>query len=165
MKTICLALLTIFLAVSPLVAQSDLPDGPSLVLPDLNPLDLATAQLRAGENDQDVIVIIGAQWCAPCQTMKNYVMPQVAGRGGLDRLQFAYLDFDQDNEAATALMQGTAVPQVIYLKRKEGTWRPLAAIPKMTEAETVMAMIAWAQTSSSADSTVETAAIPMLPAK
>jgi thiol:disulfide interchange protein len=135
----------------------------SLVLPDLNPLDLSSAQSIAAANNQDVIVVIGARWCAPCQTMKNYILPQVAQRGGLDQLQFAYVDFDAQNETATALMQGPVVPQVVYMHRQAGQWQSLAVIPRMVEADKVMELIHWAQSPASRQPASEPIPRPMLP--
>ncbi len=135
----------------------------SLVLPDLNPLDLATAQSIAVTNDQDVIVVIGARWCVPCQTMKNNILPQVAQRGGLERLQFAYVDFDDQNEIATGLMQGTVVPQVVYMNRQSGQWKPLAVIPQMVEADKIIELITWAQSPASREPVPEPTPRPMLP--
>lgn len=135
----------------------------NLVLPDLNPLDLATAQSAALVNGQDVIVLIGAKWCAPCQTMKNYIMPQVAHQGGLEQLPFAYIDFDTQNETATALMQGTMVPQLVYLRHQSGQWKSLAVLHGQVEPSQVMELITSVQQVETTAELHQSAASPGLP--
>ncbi len=112
----------------------------------LNPLNLTLAQSRATASDQDIIVVVGAEWCEPCQTLKQSVFPQLAAQGKLDGIQFAYVDFDHQRESAMALMQGSMVPQIVYMRRGNSQFQPAAVIPRMAAAEEIGAMIDWVQT-------------------
>jgi thiol-disulfide isomerase/thioredoxin len=60
-----------------------------------------------------LVVLIGAGWCPACQQMKNSILPQVAGTGGLDKVVFTYVDYDQQRELASRLSRGQAIPQLI----------------------------------------------------
>lgn len=111
----------------------------------VQPATLDQAQQLAVERQHDVLVLVGAEWCGPCQTLKASVMPQVAAQGGLARMEFAYVDYDQQPELATALMHGNTVPQVVYLRFANDRWVRSALIVEQPDAERILGMIRWVQ--------------------
>ncbi len=71
-----------------------------------------------------LVVLVGADWCPGCQTMKNAVIPQLQRKGSLNRVAFAYVNADSEHELAGKLMSGGSIPQLImYHKTTSGTWR------------------------------------------
>jgi hypothetical protein len=72
-------------------------------------------------------------------------MPDVAAQGGLQRMEFACVDYDQQPELATALMHGNTVPQVVYLRFANDRWVRSALIVEQPEAARILAMIRWVQ--------------------
>ena len=42
-----------------------------------------------------LVVLLGARWCPACQEMKDSILPQVTKAGGLNNVEFAYVDFDR----------------------------------------------------------------------
>ncbi len=70
-----------------------------------------------------LVVLLGADWCPGCVTMKNRVLPEVAKDGSLDQVEFAYVDIDKQPELARNLSQANSIPQLIRFERKsEEQW-------------------------------------------
>ena len=74
-------------------------------------------------SDQPLVVLVGAEWCPGCVTMKRTVLPNLVRRGKLRNVQFATVDADDDPAMARKLMRGTSIPQLIVFSRGEGGWR------------------------------------------
>ena len=54
--------------------------------------------------------------------MKNNVMPQVEKQGGLAKVNFAYINTDQQNDLARKLMRGGSIPQLIMFRKTRTGW-------------------------------------------
>ena len=106
--------------------------------------DFSQAEKWADQSRQDIVVVIGADWCAPCHVLKRN-MVEYAKSSKTESVQLAYLDFDSNESLAKTFMQGTVVPQVIYLQRIEGDWKPVAVLPRLATAEEIANMIQWTQ--------------------
>ena len=59
---------------------------------------------QAQENGQPLVVLVGADWCPGCQTMKNSTMPAMARSGGLKGVQYVTINYDQNPTLARKLM-------------------------------------------------------------
>jgi thioredoxin-like negative regulator of GroEL len=71
-----------------------------------------------------LVILIGADWCPHCVTMKQSVIPSVRQRGLLDQVSFVQVDTDRQPQLARRLMNGTSVPQlVVYHKTPQGWQR------------------------------------------
>ncbi|MBN1852243.1 MAG: thioredoxin family protein [Pirellulales bacterium] len=70
-----------------------------------------------------LVVLIGAVWCPGCNTMKNSVMPQVAKAGGLEKVVFFYVDYDQQRQLASRLKRATSIPQLIRFDKTPAGWK------------------------------------------
>lgn len=74
-------------------------------------------------NGKPLLILVGADWCPACETMKGSVLPVVRQRGDLDRVAFARVDADEESRLARQLMSGGSIPQLImYCKVVDG-WR------------------------------------------
>ena len=83
----------------------------------------ATAHRQALEMDRPLVVLVGADWCPHCVSMKGTVVPQLQQKGLLGKVAFAMVDSDRQPRLAGKLMQGSSVPQlVMYWKSSKG-WR------------------------------------------
>jgi thioredoxin-like negative regulator of GroEL len=99
------------------------------------------AQKQATVSGQPLLVLVGADWCPGCVTMKNSVLPQMAGRGGLKKVSYANVDADQEPELASHLMRGNGIPQlIIFSKRADGEWHREQITGTASEAQ-VLALI------------------------
>jgi thiol-disulfide isomerase/thioredoxin len=70
-----------------------------------------------------LVVLVGARWCPACQKMKNSILAEVAGDGGLKRVVFSYLDFDQQRQLASRLSRGKSIPQLIRFDQTPTGWK------------------------------------------
>jgi thioredoxin-like negative regulator of GroEL len=76
------------------------------------------------ETGRPLVVLVGADWCQGCQTMKQSVIPQLERRGSLASVAFATVNTDQQERLAHSLMRGGSIPQLImYVKTDEGWQR------------------------------------------
>lgn len=81
------------------------------------------AHQRTVETGEPLVVLIGADWCPACQTMKTDIIPQAQRRGLLRRVAFAVVNTDYEPTVARQLMRGESIPQlVMYRKTSEG-WK------------------------------------------
>ena len=78
------------------------------------------------ETGRPIMVLVGADWCPACRTMKDSVLPRMARRGLLKKVAFAVVNTDREGPLAHRLMQGGSIPQLImYRKTSEGWKRDL----------------------------------------
>ena len=84
--------------------------------------DYATAFKRTMASGRTLVVLLGADWCPGCVQMKNKILPQVAKAGGLDGVEYAYVDTDRQPKLAGRLSQARAIPQLIRYQKSEDGW-------------------------------------------
>ena len=78
-----------------------------------------TAMKTAQENGQPLVVLVGADWCPGCVTMKNSTMPAMARAGQLKNAQYVTINYDQNPTLARQLMRGNSIPQLIVFSKTE----------------------------------------------
>jgi thioredoxin-like negative regulator of GroEL len=76
----------------------------------------------AQENGQPLVVLVGADWCPGCVTMKNATMPAMVRSGALRNVQYANVNYDRDPNLARQLMRGNAIPQLVVFSWTEKGW-------------------------------------------
>jgi thioredoxin-like negative regulator of GroEL len=68
-----------------------------------------------------LVVMVGADWCGPCQNMRRSILPRVREHGLFRKVTFAHVNVDKDRDLAKQLTEGNSVPQlVMYRKTKDG---------------------------------------------
>jgi thioredoxin-like negative regulator of GroEL len=85
--------------------------------------DYSQAYRRSVETGRPLVVLIGAQWCPGCVEMKNNILPKVAKTGGLDGVEFAYVDADRQPKIAAKLSRAQVIPQLIRLDKTKDGWK------------------------------------------
>jgi thiol-disulfide isomerase/thioredoxin len=71
-----------------------------------------------------LVVMVGADWCGPCQAMRRTILPRVRKDGFFRKVAFAHVNVDRDKKLADELTGGGVVPQlVMYRKTKDGWMR------------------------------------------
>ena len=83
----------------------------------------AAAYKEAQETGRPLVVLVGADWCSACQTMKQSVIPAVSRQGGLDNVAFAIVNTDRESRIASRLMSGSSIPQLVTYRKTEGGWK------------------------------------------
>ena len=94
----------------------------SVMLPVQEPTDYSTAYENAQADDRPLLVLVTADWCPPCQKMKNTTIPELMSRDAFDGFHFATVDYDRENELATELVGGRGVPQLLMFEKQDGRW-------------------------------------------
>jgi thioredoxin-like negative regulator of GroEL len=89
----------------------------------------------AQASDQPLVVLVGAEWCPGCVTMKRSVLPGMVRRGKLREVQFTMVDADDDPALARKLMRGTSIPQLIVFSRSGEGWQREQLTGPKAEAE------------------------------
>ena len=99
--------------------------------------DYDQAYKTTTETGRPLVVLVGADWCPGCQTMKQSVIPQLARRGTLNSVSFATVNTDQQQRLAGRLMHGESIPQLImYVKTDDGWQRKqIVGAKSVTEVE------------------------------
>jgi len=70
-----------------------------------------------------LVVLVGADWCPGCVTMKVGVMPRMQESGYLGRVNYAQIDTDSEVELAGQLMRGSSIPQlIVFSQSADGRW-------------------------------------------
>ena len=80
------------------------------------------AYKQAETNGQPILVLVGADWCPGCRTMKGGVLPKLQAGGKLKPVNFALVDTDESATLAAHLMRGNSIPQLIVYAKTEKGW-------------------------------------------
>ena len=86
------------------------------------PQPYAEAYKQAEANGQPILVLVGADWCPGCRTMKVAVMPRLQQQGKLRSVNFALVNTDENDALANQLMRGSSIPQLIVFAKTEKGW-------------------------------------------
>jgi thioredoxin-like negative regulator of GroEL len=89
------------------------------------PLEAATyseAHRVTEKTGKPMIVMIGTDWCSPCQMMKNTVLPQVRDHGLFRQVSFAVVNPDKDSNLATEITGGGPIPQLVMFRKTRRGW-------------------------------------------
>ena len=70
-----------------------------------------------------LVVLVGADWCPGCVTMKVGVMPRMQESGYLGHVNYAQIDTESERELAGQLMRGSSIPQlIVFSQSTDGRW-------------------------------------------
>jgi glutathione peroxidase len=83
----------------------------------------AEAHRAMMETGRPMVILVGAEWCPACRTMKHEVTPEVTRDGGFKDATFAIVDTDAEPELAHKLMKGNSIPQLLVYRKTEKGWR------------------------------------------
>lgn len=92
---------------------------------------------RAQETGKPLVVLVGADWCPGCRTMKQSVLPQMEKRGSLGKVSFAVVNSEVQAPLAEKLMQGQSIPQLVMYTKTATGWdrRQLTGAHSVSEVE------------------------------
>ena len=82
----------------------------------------AEAHRSTIETGMPLVVMIGTDWCPPCQTMKRTVLPRLRRRGVFKKVAFALVNPDRDGKLAEQLTGGGPVPQLVMFRKTSKGW-------------------------------------------
>lgn len=103
---------------------------PALLLLLLSGETYAEARARAVLTDVPLVVVVTADWCAPCQTLKSRLA------GWKDRTDIAYTVVDWDDAVRPKIVSGGSIPQThVYRRHADGSWTHKSATGLRTARE------------------------------
>jgi thioredoxin-related protein len=80
--------------------------------------DYKAALETAKKEGKPVVLVFSAAWCPPCQTMKKTVYPSAEVKPLQDKFVWAYLDVDEEaNAAAAEKYKVQGIPHVQFLDK------------------------------------------------
>ena len=82
----------------------------------------ADARHETDRTGHPMVILVGAEWCPACVTMKNTVVPQAKRRGLLRNIAFAVVDLDRQRDLAQKLVKGGPIPQFIMFRKTREGW-------------------------------------------
>ncbi len=68
--------------------------------------DYATAYRETNESGRPLVVLIGADWCPGCRTMKYTSLPELEKSGGLSKVTVAYVNVDEETPVGQQVDEG-----------------------------------------------------------
>ena len=83
----------------------------------------AEAHRENAETGRPLVILVGADWCPGCRTMKQSIMPQVEQTGTLDKVAFAVVNSDHERSLARQLTGGGSIPQLIMYHQTATGWK------------------------------------------
>jgi thioredoxin-like negative regulator of GroEL len=92
---------------------------------DAKPLEAQTyaeARRAVEKTGKPIVVMVGTDWCSPCQTMKKTILPSVRAHGLLRRVAFAMINPDKDTELANEITGGGPIPQLVMFRKTSKGW-------------------------------------------
>ena len=81
-----------------------------------------TAYEQAAKQHKPLLVLVGADWCPACRTMKEDSLPVLEKKGDLSKLAFTMVNADDQPKLARQLMDGNSVPQLILYTPTAKGW-------------------------------------------
>lgn len=90
---------------------------------DKNTLDYRSAYNKALNGDKPLLVLVTADWCAPCQTMKATTIPQLMQKDAFRDFHYATVDLGKEEVLARKLIGNRGVPQLIVFEKKDDRWQ------------------------------------------
>ena len=83
----------------------------------------AEAYRKSQVEGKPLLVIVSAQWCPACHTLKDTTIRDLETTGQLTEVNVAVVDRDVEPELAKQLMREQKIPQIIvFSKSNSGRW-------------------------------------------
>jgi thioredoxin-like negative regulator of GroEL len=81
------------------------------------------AHRMTAKTGKPLVVMVGADWCAPCQMMRRTILPRVREHGLFRKVAFAHVNVDREkNLAAEITGGGKSVPQLVMFHKTKNGW-------------------------------------------
>jgi len=81
------------------------------------------AYRKAHEEKKPLVVLVGADWCAACKTMKTETIHSMKDAGAFKEVVFTQIDKDGQPEIAQQVMQGNMLPQIVVFCEGDQGWK------------------------------------------
>ncbi len=85
-------------------------------------LSYTAAFKLAQESDKPMLVLVTADWCAPCQVLKSHTLPELKAKNAFKDFYFAQVNYDVEGLLAERLIGDRGMPQLIMYQKVDGQW-------------------------------------------
>jgi thioredoxin-like negative regulator of GroEL len=75
------------------------------------------------ETGKPLVVMVGADWCGPCQNMRRAILPRVREHGLFRKVAFAHVNLDREKDIANEITGGGPVPQLVMFRKTKDGWQ------------------------------------------
>ncbi len=86
-------------------------------------LSYEDAYQKAHKEEKILLVVVGADWCAACKTLKSGTIEPMQKSGKLDCVVLTQVDKDNQPELAKQVMTGNTLPQLVAFKETAEGWK------------------------------------------
>jgi len=87
-------------------------------------LSYANAHELATQQNRPMLILVGADWCPACRTMKHNTLSSMQHEGKLKEVVFGIVNIDTEPELAAQMMRSSTIPQLIlYTPAPQGWYR------------------------------------------
>lgn len=101
--------------------------------PDQEQLPYDAAYRKAQEERKPLVVLVGADWCAACKTMKAETIKNMKSSGEFKEVVYTQVDKDEQPEIASQVMQGNTLPQIVVFCESEQGWKRFSLTGMQTD--------------------------------
>ncbi len=91
------------------------------------------AYRRAQQERKPLVILVGADWCAACKTMKHDTIVPMQESGALREVVYTQLDKDAQPDLAGQVMQGKMLPQIVVFCESDAGWKRFSLTGIQTE--------------------------------
>jgi thiol:disulfide interchange protein len=81
------------------------------------------AYRKAQDEKKPLVVLVGADWCAACKSMKAETIHSMKDSGAFKEVVFTQVDKDVQPDIAQQLMQGNTLPQIVVYCESDQGWK------------------------------------------
>lgn len=96
-------------------------------------LSYEDAYAKAQKEEKVLLVVVGADWCSACKTLKSATIEPMQKSGKLETVILAQVDKDLQPELAKQMMSGSTLPQLVAFKHSESGWKRFSLSGIQTE--------------------------------
>jgi|688.fasta_scaffold18745_6 thiol:disulfide interchange protein len=106
---------------------------PLVVAGEPEQLTYEAAYRKAQEEKKPLVVLVGADWCPACKTMKSDTIATMKQSGELKEVVYTQLDKDANPELADQVMQGKMLPQLVVFCESDSGWKRFSLTGMQTQ--------------------------------
>ncbi len=86
-------------------------------------LSYEAAYQKAQKEEKILLVVVGAEWCVACKSLKSGTLEPMQESGKLDCVVLTQVDKDDQPELAKQVMSGSTLPQLVAFKQTASGWK------------------------------------------
>jgi thioredoxin-like negative regulator of GroEL len=83
----------------------------------------AEAYKTTEETGKPLLVLVGADWCPGCVTMKKSTLARMEKLGKLKQVSYSVINTDHDPTTANQVMRGSSIPQLVLFEKTPSGWK------------------------------------------